>query len=101
MGADEKDHHGQDLGRETLSAGEAQHEDALGERGEQTLPAMDQNNATNDEKIAGIIVQTRADVGTESVERAREVLVQRFEETGVSVDEDQLDGYARRVVSDS
>ncbi|MDE0546198.1 hypothetical protein [Microbacterium sp. C7(2022)] len=97
MGADEKDHLGQDLGRETLSAGEAQREGALGEHGEQSLPAMDQNNASNEEKLLGVVEQTRADVGGESFERVREVLVQRLEETGVSATDAQIDEYARQV----
>ncbi len=55
---------------------------------------MDQNNASGDEKVAGILAQTRADFGGESAGRIAEVLAQRFEQAGVQVSEDEVAGYA-------
>lgn len=92
------DHHGQDQGRETLSAGEAQRtEGALGTEQEQRLPAMAQNNASTIEKITGIVAQTRADVGTEPVERIADVLAQRFEEAGIDLPDADTQELARQI----
>ena len=85
--SDGTDHHGQDAGRDTLSAGEAQRESGgLGTEGEQNLPAMSQNNASTDDKVEGIVAQTRVDVGGESLERIAEVLHQRLEQSGIRSD---------------
>lgn len=101
MSIDDKDHHGQDGTRETLTAGEAQREDALGPGDEQTLPAMAQNNATDDEKIIGIILQTRQDVGSETTERISEVLRQRLDQAGIEATDAQIEGYAGQVADGS
>lgn len=87
--ADEgRDHFGQDEGRQTLTAGEAQRESGgLGSEQEQRLPAMSQNDAPAIDKVAGIVAQTRQDVGTESAERIAEVLTQRLEQSGVPLPE--------------
>lgn len=90
-----ENHHGQDEGRQSLDAGTAQRaQDGLGAGREQTLPAMDQNNASGDEKVAGIVAQTRADFASESADRIAEVLGQRFEQAGVQVSEDEVARYA-------
>ena len=93
-----EDHHGQDGGRETASAGEAQRTPgALGTEQEQRLPAMAQNDASTVEKVSGIVAQTRADVGTEPVERITEVLHQRLEQAGVDLPDDDIAELARQV----
>lgn len=94
--ADGPDHHGRDGGRDTLTVGEAQR----AQSGEQTqdAPAMSQNNATDDAKIDGIVAQTRVDVAHLGKERVEQVLRQRFEQTGVDVADDDIDGLARRVL---
>ena len=92
------DHHGQDEGRDTLSAGEAQRTPgALGTEEEQRLPAMSQNDATDLEKVDGIAAQTRADVGTESLERIEEVLRQRLDQSGIDLSDDEVQELARQV----
>lgn len=92
------DHHGQDAGRDTQSAGEAQRtEGALGTEQEQRLPAMAQNNASAIEKITGIVAQTRADVGTEPVERIADVLRQRLEQSGIDLPDSDVEELARQV----
>ncbi|MEV8267213.1 hypothetical protein [Microbacterium sp. NPDC076911] len=93
-----KDHHGQDEGRQSLDAASAQRaENGLGAGKEQTLPAMDQNNASRDEKVAGIVAQTRADFASESADRIAEVLGQRFEQAGVQVSPEEVARYAANI----
>ncbi len=91
------DHHGQDGGRDTLTASEAQSGDALGRGATQDLPAMSENNATAEEKIGGIVLQTRDDIGTEPVARIAEVLAQRLRDAGVEVSGAFVDELAVRV----
>ena len=96
--AEGTDHHGQDEGRDTLTAGEAQRTPGgLGTEQEQRLPAMSQNDASEIDKVAGIVAQTRADVGTEPVERIAEVLRQRLEQSGIDLPEDEIEELAHQV----
>ncbi len=91
-------HHGQDAGRDTMSASEAQHTTGgLGTEQEQRLPAMAQNNASNLEKVAGIVAQTRADVATEPFERIVDVLRQRLTQAGVELPDSDIQELARQV----
>lgn len=95
---DDGDHHGHDDGRDTLTASEAQHTGgALGTEQEQRLPAMAQNNASDLDKVSGIVAQTRADVGTEPVDRIAEVLHQRLEQAGVDLPDGDVQELARQV----
>ncbi len=89
------DHHGRDEGRDTLTAGESQR--AMGDAPVQDQPAMSQNNASDDEKISGILAQTRVDVGDQSERRIVEVLRQRLDQAGVPVTDEELPQLARRV----
>ena len=92
------DHHGQDEGRDTLSAGEAQRmPGGLGSEQEQRLPAMSQNDAPDIEKVTGIVAQTRADVGTEPVERIAEVLRQRLDQSGIDLPDTDVEELARQI----
>jgi hypothetical protein len=92
------DHHGQDEGRDTLSAGEAQRmPGGLGSEQEQRLPAMSQNDAPDIEKVTGIVAQTRADVGTEPVERIAEVLRQRLDQSGIDLPDSDVEELARQI----
>jgi hypothetical protein len=95
---DGTDHHGHDEGRDTLTASSAQNtQGALGSEQEQRLPAMDQNNAPDIDKVAGIVAQTRADVGTEPHERIVEVLHQRLDQSGVALPDAEVEELARQV----
>lgn len=58
--------------------------------GTQNAPVQDMHEASNDDKIAGIVAQTRQDVGNKDDSRIADVLRQRFEETGVKVADDRL-----------
>ena len=92
---DGSDHHGQDGGRETLTVGESQRETA-GDQ-EQNLPAMSQNNASDQEKITGIVAQTRVDVGDQDDARIADVLRQRLDQSGIATTDDELGQLTRRV----
>lgn len=92
------DHHGQDEGRGTLSAGEAQRmPGGLGSEQEQRLPAMAQNDAPTGDKVAGIVAQTRADVSTEPLDRIVSVLGQRLEQAGIDLPDAEIEDLARQV----
>ncbi|WP_228484718.1 hypothetical protein [Microbacterium cremeum] len=95
---DGHDHHGHDDGRDTQTVSEAQQTPGgLGTEQEQRLPAMAQNNASGLEKVSGIVAQTRADVGTEPVERIAEVLRQRLDQAGVHLPDGDVQELARQV----
>ncbi|MCT9820773.1 hypothetical protein N3K63_10810 [Microbacterium sp. W1N] len=90
------DHYGQDGGRDTLTVSGAQQQ-AAGDA-EQNVPAMSQNNATDDEKIDGIVKQTRQDLAGADHDEIVRVLRQRFSQTGVAVPDDaRVDEFARWV----
>lgn len=91
------DHLGQDEGRQTLTAGQAQREGGLGSEQEQRLPAMSQNDASSVDKVAGIVAQTRQDVGTGSLEQIEHILAQRLEQSGVPLPESDVKELARQV----
>lgn len=82
------DHHGQDGGRETLTASEAQR--AMAGAAEQDAPAMEQNNATDEEKVRGIVAQTRVDVRDKGPQEIARVLAQRFEQSGIAVPDGEI-----------
>lgn len=92
-------HQGQDGGRETMTASQAQREGALGTEQEQRLPAMSQNNATEIDKISGIVAQTRQDVGSEQVERVEDVLRQRLEQSGIDLPDSDIQELARQITT--
>ncbi|MEI3847839.1 MULTISPECIES: hypothetical protein [unclassified Microbacterium] len=92
------DHRGHDGGRDTLTVSEAQRTPgALGAEQEQRLPAMAQNNASDVEKVSGIVAQTRSDVGAEPLERIAEVLRQRLTQSGIDLPEHDVEELARQV----
>ncbi|MGX5769603.1 hypothetical protein ACWKWN_02490 [Microbacterium trichothecenolyticum] len=92
------DHHGQDGARETQTASEAQRTPGgLGPEQEQRLPAMAQNNASDIDKVAGIVAQTRQDVGTQPLEEVAHVLRQRLTQSGIELPENDIDELARQV----
>lgn len=81
------DHHGQDGGRETVTVGEAQRE--MAGTAEQNVPAMSQNNATDEEKWTGILAQTRADLPGAGEDDIVERVRQRAEQSGIPLTEEQ------------
>lgn len=97
---DAGDHHGQDEGRDTMTAGQAQRTPGgLGSEQEQRLPAMSQNDASAIDKVSGIVAQTRQDIGTEPVDRIAEVLSQRFEQSGIDLPEHEVRELAQQIAT--
>ncbi|MDZ8171707.1 hypothetical protein [Microbacterium xanthum] len=94
-------HLGHDGGRDTLSAAEAQRGDGLGERGEQTLPAMSENNAAASDKLDGVVAQMRADLAGESVATVEHALRGRIEQTGLEVSDARFDDLVKRIAADT
>lgn len=62
-------------------------------------PVLDQNPASDGDKIEGILAQTRVDVGSEDTARIAEVLRQRFTDAGIVVTDSQLADFAKDVSS--
>lgn len=93
---DDGDHYGQDGGRETLTAGEAQR--ALSDEQAQRLPAMSQNNASEVEKVSGIVAQTRQDVSHLGHDRVVDVLHQRLNDAGISLPDGEVEELAKQVL---
>ncbi|MFL2001144.1 hypothetical protein [Microbacterium sp. A1-JK] len=60
------------------------------EPGTQNEPVQDMHDTTDEDKIIGIVAQTRQDVGGKGERRIAEVLRQRFRETGVDVADDRI-----------
>lgn len=89
------DHHGQDGARDTLTVGQAQAE--MSGASEQRLPAMSQNNASDADKIAGIVAQTRTDVSHLGRDEVVRVLAQRLDQTGIGVSGDELQELADQI----
>lgn len=65
----------------------------------QDAPLMKQNDPTIDEALEGIAVQTRADVERSPNVQARELLRQRLQETGITVDDATFEELLHRVSS--
>ena len=70
---------------------------AAAEPGTQNAPVQDMHHATDEDKIAGIVAQTRQDVGDKDESRIADVLRQRFTETGVHVADDRIAALAAEV----
>lgn len=57
---------------------------------EQSEPMMDTHPTDDEARIAGVVVQTRADVGGKSNERVADVLRQRFADIGLDLGDDRI-----------
>lgn len=75
----------------------APHGSTADSAGEQNEPLLDQNVASNADKVDGIVAQTRADVPHESPDRVAEILRQRFSDAGMSVSDEEIAQLAERV----
>lgn len=66
--------------------------------GAQDGPVMDQNRASSDDKLRGIVAQVRADLGTGAdPELVSQVLRERLQQSGVPFDEAVLADAVARV----
>ena len=73
------------------SVGGAVHADRkIARPDEQSEPAMDTHPTDDEARIAGVVVQTRADVGDKSQERIADVLRQRFADVGLDLGDDRI-----------
>lgn len=93
---DGTDHYGQDGGRDTLTVSETQR--AMSDEQEQRLPAMSQNNASQVEKIAGIVAQTRQDASNLERHEVVHILAQRLEQSGLDVPDAEVEELADQVL---
>ncbi len=66
---------------------------------EQNEPKLEQNAATDEQRLAGIVAQTRADVGEDDEARVLSMLRQRTAEAGLEVSDAQLADLAAQVRS--
>ena len=62
----------------------------------QDEPVLPQNDASVEDKLAGIAAQTRVDLGDESHERYQQVIRQRLDDSGIQLTDDQVSDLARR-----
>ncbi|MBM3715071.1 MAG: hypothetical protein FJW64_04925 [Actinobacteria bacterium] len=67
--------------------------------GEQSGPMMDTHDTDDEARIAGVVVQTRADVGDKSEDRIAEVLRQRFSDIGLDLGDDRIAALAAEVAN--
>lgn len=65
--------------------------------GTQDEPVMDQHIATRQDKVDGIIAQTRVDVRGLPIERVIDVLRQRFDDAAIGTDDEELARLAEQV----
>jgi hypothetical protein len=66
----------------------------------QDAPLMDQHEATVEDKINGIVAQTRIDLPGAEHQRVVDVLRQRFSDAGISnVDDTRFDELAKQVAA--
>ncbi|MEV7693689.1 hypothetical protein AB0N73_10215 [Microbacterium sp. NPDC089189] len=72
--------------------------DVVSPQGTQDAPVMDVHTATDEEKIDGIVDQTRVDVGDKPHARVVDVLNQRFADAGLEVAPDDVAALADRVL---
>lgn len=80
------------------SVGGAVHRDRrISRPDEQSEPAMDTHPTDDEARIAGVVVQTRADVGDKSEERIADVLRQRFRDIGLDLGDDRIRALAAEV----
>jgi hypothetical protein len=68
-----------------------------GESNTQDAPAMDMHGTTDEDRISGIVAQTRADLGDAPEERIADVLRQRFTETGTDIGDDRIRALAAEI----
>jgi hypothetical protein len=68
-----------------------------GGTGTQDAPAMDMHGTTTEERVDGIVAQTRMDVGDAPAERIADVLRQRFADTGIDVGDDRVRALAAEI----
>lgn len=86
------DHHGQD-------SGDDQAQGPLSDEQEQRLPLLSQNDASEIEKVTGILVQTRDDMAAEPRERIVQALTERLAQAGIDASEADVQELADQITT--
>jgi hypothetical protein len=60
-------------------------------------PIQDQHPQPDDAKVAGILAQQEGDLAGHDEAQILDALRQRFSQSGLEIDEDALQGHARRI----
>ena len=94
-------HYGHDGGRDTMTVDQAQRSGALDERGEQSRPAMSENNASASEKLDGLVEQMRADLAGEPIATVEHAVRGRVAQAGLDVSDADIAALSRRIASDT
>jgi hypothetical protein len=63
--------------------------------GVQIEPALAQNETTENERLDGVVVQTRADLGGQDAETIEQALRSRLSDVGIAMDDDEIAALAR------
>jgi hypothetical protein len=63
----------------------------------QDEPIQDQHPQPDDAKVAGILAQQEGDLAGHDEAQILDALRQRFSQSGLDIDEDSLQGHARRI----
>lgn len=66
----------------------------------QSEPMMDVDVVSEQDRIDGILAQTRVDVGTEDAARITEVLEQRFADAGITASAEQVTAFAEGLAAE-
>ncbi|MGP3534441.1 hypothetical protein ACTU3I_06565 [Microbacterium sp. RD1] len=93
--------HGEGSGADTVQGGAVGPDAGAGagtsSTGTQDAPAMDMHDTTDEDRIAGVVAQTRLDVGDASEERILDVLRQRFDDIGLEPGDDRVRALAAEI----
>ena len=65
----------------------------------QDEPTMSQHETTDAARLAGVVDQTRADVGGKDADAVEHVLRQRLEQTGIDLPDSDIHDIAERLAS--
>jgi hypothetical protein len=63
----------------------------------QDAPIQDQHPQPDDAKVAGILAQQEGDLAGHDEAQILDALRQRFSQSGLEIDEESLQGHARRI----
>lgn len=89
----------EDFGPDTVPLSAAEHVDTG--LTDQDTTAMDQHPTTTEERIRGIIEQSRDDMIGHDREQVTELLRDRFSDAGIEIPDDELESIARGIARDS
>ncbi|HWL78453.1 hypothetical protein [Microbacterium sp.] len=65
----------------------------------QDTPMLAQNEASEVDKVAGIVVQTRSDVGDKSIDEIAHVLRQRLNDSSIELPDSEVQELAKQIAT--